>query len=88
MLSTGLSPSTHTGTHYKYSSKDITELIAEAEQFIAEVLSFPLPSPPHAITHSTWVSQLTDIWLVHALQTHTVTGKRVVSRLSSSLNVD
>ena len=71
---------THTcsGTHYKFSRTDISELVSQAEGFIAEVLPLPLPPPPHTIAHSTWMVQLSDIWLVHALSKYPVKGKDVV----------
>ena len=67
------------GTHYKYSQTDIEELIRQAELFISQALSIPTPPPPpHTLSHSTWSTQLSDIWLVHALHHHPVTGHAVV----------
>ena len=69
-----------TGTHYKYSYEDITQLTAQAEQLVTKVQSLPLPPPPlPSHPHSsTWLTQLTDIWLVHALTQYVIKGKQVV----------
>ena len=70
---------TQTGTHYKYSQEDISQLISEGKDFVAKVLSSPVPPPPHSPPHSsTWATQLTDVWLVHALNKYSSTGSSVV----------
>ena len=65
------------GTHYKYSYEDISDMIADAQQVVASVLSTPLPPPPRMHT-PTWLTQLTDVWLIHSLAVHGVSGLRVV----------
>jgi hypothetical protein len=66
------------GTHYKYSLKDIEHLVQQAEVFITHALTVPPPSPPPTISHTTWRTQVSDIWLVHALSHHPVAGHNVV----------
>jgi hypothetical protein len=66
------------GTHYKYSQSDINQLIREAESFIQQALSVNPPSPPSTISSTTWRTHTTDIWLVHALQQHSVAGHTAI----------
>ena len=73
-----------TGTHYKYSQEEIEQLVQQAQRFIQHALSLPPPLPPRSISHSTWRTQLSDIWLVHALSRHPVAGQSVVSLPPSS----
>ena len=69
----------YTGTHYKYSSDDIADLMSQASQLIEKALSISLPPPPPTLPpSSTWLSQLSDIWLIHALHKYSVQGKNVV----------
>lgn len=73
------------GTHYKYSYGDITEMIRNAKSFVTSVLSAPVPAPPHTHPHtSTWLTQLTDVWLVHALYARGVAGLSVIVYGSTS----
>lgn len=74
----------HSGTHYKYSLTDIQDLIQQAEVFIQHALSQPPPHPPHSISHVTWRTQLTDLWLVHALSHYPVAGQNVVFHIITS----
>ena len=68
------------GTHYKYSHDDITGLIEQAQRFIERASSLPTPSAPAVISSSvTWLTQLSDIWLVKALLKYPITGLHVVS---------
>lgn len=70
------------GTHYKFSYEDITSLIKQAQHFIEKVSLMPIPSAPIVLSSSvTWLTQLTDIWLVHALHKYPVSGLNVVSML-------
>lgn len=69
-----------TGTHYKYSHDDITGLISQAQQFINSASSLPTPRAPAKISSSiTWLTQLSDIWLVKALKQYPIAGLHVVS---------
>ena len=72
-------PHTYTGTHYQFSSDDIAKMMSEANKLIEKALSIPLPPPPPLLRSSTWLSQLTDIWLIHTLHRYSVQGKHVVS---------
>lgn len=68
------------GTHYKFSYEDITALIQQAQHFIEKALSSPMPGAPVTLSPSiTWLTQLSDIWLVNALQKYPITGFNVVS---------
>lgn len=67
-----------TGTHYKYSQSDVDQLIVQAKAFIQQALSVAAPNPPATISPSTWRTQTADIWLVQALQQHSVAGHRAV----------
>lgn len=68
------------GTHYKYSHDDITGLIEQARRFIERASTLPTPNAPAIISSSvTWLTQLSDIWLVKALQKYPITGLHVVS---------
>ena len=70
------------GTHYKYSHDDITGLIEQARRFIERASSLPTPSAPAIISSSvTWLTQLSDLWLVKALQNYPISGVHVVSLL-------
>ena len=70
----------HVGTHYKYSYDDITGLIEQAERFIEQASSLPTPTAPAIISSSvTWLTQLSDLWLVKALQKYPINGLHVVS---------
>ena len=73
------------GTHYKYSLTDLRELTEQAQVFLKKALSLPPPSPPRTISPSTWRTQLSDIWLVHALHHYPLTGHSVVSSTPSPL---
>lgn len=57
---------------------DIEQLIQQAKEFITHALSISPPSPPHTLSHTTWSTQLSDIWLVHALHHHPITSHSVV----------
>ena len=70
---------TYTGTHYQYSSDDIAKMMSEASKLIEKALSISLPPPPPLLRSSTWLSQLTDIWLIHTLHKYSVQDKHVVS---------
>lgn len=63
-----------------FSFEDIEGLISQAGNFAERVLSMPHPpSPPISLPASTsWLTQLTDAWLVHALKAHPIQGKEVV----------
>ena len=66
--------------HYKFSYEDIASLIQQAQHFIEKVSLMPIPSAPVVLSSSvTWLTQLTDIWLVHALHKYPVSGLNVVS---------
>ena len=68
------------GTHYKFSYEDINSLIQQAHCFIEKALVTPLPNAPAVMSSSvSWLTQLTDVWLVHALHQHPVSGLNVVS---------
>ena len=69
------------GTHYQFSFEDITDMIGHTRSFVSMVLSKPHPpSPPTTLpSSSAWLTQLTDAWLVHALNKYSVRNKRVVS---------
>ena len=74
----------YAGTHYKFSYEDIDALISQARQFVKKALSMPLPHAPVIVSSSvTWLTQLTDIWLVHALDKYPVAGQMVVSEITS-----
>ena len=70
---------TYTGTHYQYSSDDIAKMMSEASKLIEKALSISLPPPPPLLRSSTWLSQLTDIWIIHTLHKYSVQDKHVVS---------
>ena len=67
------------GTHYKYSREDIEKLISQAKSIVRDALRNPLPNAPSAITRGMWMSQLTDLWLIHALDHYGVERKNIVS---------
>ena len=68
------------GTHYKYSRDDITALMEQAQRFAERASSLPTPSAPAIISSSvTWLTQLSDLWLVKALQNYPINGLHVVS---------
>ncbi len=53
-------------------------MITQAKTFVSRVLDTPPPPPPLTHPHtSTWLTQLTDIWLVHALHRYRVAGLSV-----------
>ncbi len=53
-------------------------MIVQAKTFVSRVLDTPPPPPPLTHPHtSTWLTQLTDIWLVHALHRYRVAGLSV-----------
>ena len=66
------------GTHYKFSRKDVEARISQARSIVREVLRNPPPNPPSAISHGMWMSQLTDLWLIHALDRYGVEKKDIV----------
>ena len=67
------------GTHYKYSYDDITTLMEQAQRFAEQASSLPTPSAPGIISSSvTWLTQLSDLWLVKALQNYPINGLHVV----------
>ncbi len=69
------------GTHYKYPSSDISAMISQAIQFVQKAHEYPSPPPPPpSIDRTLWMSQLTDLWLVHALGAYPLTGKTVVRK--------
>lgn len=66
------------GTHYKFSRIDVEARISQARSIVREVLRNPPPNPPSAISHGMWMSQLTDLWLIHALDRYGVEKKDIV----------
>ncbi len=60
-------------------------MIEQAKSFVSNVLRTPPPGPPRTHPHtSTWLTQLTDVWLVHALHRHGVAGLKVAVYGSTS----
>lgn len=66
------------GTHYKFLRKDVEALITQARSIVRDALRNPPPNAPSAIAHGMWMSQLTDIWLIHALDRYGVEKKDIV----------
>ena len=58
------------------------ELVLQARKFVDQALDVPPPPPPRSLSHSTWSSQLSDLWLVHALHRYPVTGQHMVSHVA------
>ncbi len=60
-------------------------MISQTKTFVISVLKLPSPPPPPTHPHtSTWLTQLTDVWLVHALHRHGVIDMSVVVYGSTS----
>ena len=54
-------------------------MIVQAGMLVDKTLSMPVPFPPHSLpSSSVWLTQLTDRWLIHALNKYKIQGKAVV----------
>ncbi len=92
MQDTALFYSIFAGTHYKYSHEDIDNMIKDVTSFINRTLQISPPMPPspgsssHVRSSNIWSSQITDLWLVHALEQYPVKGHDVASHSITTLD--